>query len=49
MHIDPQPVITKDNVEVNVDGLIWVRPGLDVEEIKKRFIILMTGKTLCFN
>jgi regulator of protease activity HflC (stomatin/prohibitin superfamily) len=37
MDIDPQPVITKDNVEVKVDGLIWVRPGLDVEEIKKTF------------
>ncbi|HZH72305.1 MAG TPA: SPFH domain-containing protein [Mariniphaga sp.] len=37
MNIEPQPLITKDNVEIKVDGLIWVRPGLDVEEIKKTF------------
>lgn len=37
MDIEPQAVITKDNVEIHVDGLIWVRPGLSVEEIKKTF------------
>jgi len=37
MDIEPQPVITKDNVEINVDGLIWVRPGLEAEHIKKTF------------
>ena len=37
MNIDPQAVITKDNVEITVDGLIWVRPGLEPEDIKKTF------------
>ena len=37
MDIEPQPVITKDNVEIQVDVLIWVRPGLDSEDIKKTF------------
>ncbi len=37
MSIKPQPVITKDNVEIMVDGLVWVRPGLQAEEIKKTF------------
>ena len=37
MDIEPQPVITKDNVEIKVDGLIWVRPGLDTEDIQKTF------------
>ncbi len=37
MDIEPQAVITKDNVEIQVDGLIWVRPGLDAENIKKTF------------
>ncbi len=37
MDIEPQPVITKDNVEIQVDGLIWVRPGLQAEEIQKTF------------
>lgn len=37
MDIEPQPVITKDNVEIQVDGLIWVRPGLQSEEIQKTF------------
>ena len=35
--IEPQHVITKDNVEIRVDGLIWVRPGLSTEEIQKTF------------
>ena len=54
MDIEPQPVITKDNVEINVDGLVWVRPGLEAEDIKKTFYnidnwkiaILQLGKTL---
>lgn len=37
MDIEPQPVITKDNVEIKVDGLIWVRPGLQSEDIQKTF------------
>ena len=37
MDIEPQPVITKDNVEIQVDGLIWVRPGLETEDIQKTF------------
>ncbi len=37
MDIQPQHVITKDNVEINVDGLIWVRPGFTAEEIMKTF------------
>ncbi len=37
MDIEPQPVITKDNVEIQVDGLIWVRPGLQSEDIQKTF------------
>ena len=54
MDIEPQPVITKDNVEINVDGLMWVRPGLEAEDIKRTFYnidnwklaILQLGKTL---
>ena len=37
MDIHPQPVITKDNVEINVDGIMWVRPASDEESIKKTF------------
>ena len=37
MDIEPQSVITKDNVESQVDGLIWVRPGLNAEDIKRTF------------
>ena len=37
MDIEPQSVITKDNVEINVDGIIWVRPGFTTEEIQKTF------------
>ncbi len=53
MDIEPQPVITKDNVEIQVDGLIWVRPGLQSEDIQKTFYnidnwkkaVLQLGKT----
>jgi len=37
MDIHPQPVITKDNVEILVDGIMWVRPTIDEESIKKTF------------
>jgi regulator of protease activity HflC (stomatin/prohibitin superfamily) len=53
MDIEPQPVITQDNVEIQVDGLIWVRPGLQSEDIQKTFYsiddwkkaVLQLGKT----
>ena len=37
MDIQPQAVITKDNVEIRVDGVMWVRPAPDEESIKKTF------------
>ncbi len=37
MDIEPQPVITKDNVEITVDGIMWVRPTADEEGIKRTF------------
>ncbi len=37
MDIPPQPVITKDNVEIRVDGVMWVRPAADEESIKQTF------------
>ncbi|NOY74480.1 MAG: SPFH/Band 7/PHB domain protein [Kiritimatiellaeota bacterium] len=37
MNILPQEVITKDNVEIKVDGIIWVRPDYSEENIKKTF------------
>jgi regulator of protease activity HflC (stomatin/prohibitin superfamily) len=37
MDIHPQPVITKDNVEILVDGIMWVRPTIDEESIKRTF------------
>ncbi len=37
MDVPPQPVITKDNVEIRVDGVMWVRPASDEESIKKTF------------
>jgi len=37
MDINPQAVITKDNVEIMVDGVMWVRPASDEESIKKTF------------
>jgi regulator of protease activity HflC (stomatin/prohibitin superfamily) len=37
MNIPPQSVITKDNVEIRVDGVMWVRPASDEESIKKTF------------
>ena len=37
MDIHPQEVITKDNVEIRVDGIMWVRPAPDEEAIKRTF------------
>lgn len=37
MDIHPQSVITKDNVEITVDGIMWVRPAADEESIKRTF------------
>jgi regulator of protease activity HflC (stomatin/prohibitin superfamily) len=37
MDIPPQSVITQDNVEIHVDGVMWVRPASDEESIKKTF------------
>lgn len=37
MDIPPQSVITKDNVEISVDGVMWVRPQGDEESIKQTF------------
>jgi regulator of protease activity HflC (stomatin/prohibitin superfamily) len=37
MDIHPHPVITKDNVEILVDGIMWVRPTADEEAIKRTF------------
>ncbi|MCP4163155.1 MAG: SPFH/Band 7/PHB domain protein [Deltaproteobacteria bacterium] len=37
MDINPQKVITKDNVEIDVDGIMWVKPGDSEEYIKRTF------------
>jgi regulator of protease activity HflC (stomatin/prohibitin superfamily) len=37
MDIPAQSVITKDNVEIHVDGVMWVRPASDEESIKRTF------------
>jgi regulator of protease activity HflC (stomatin/prohibitin superfamily) len=37
MEIHPQPVITKDNVEIVVDGIMWARPTIEEEAIKRTF------------
>jgi regulator of protease activity HflC (stomatin/prohibitin superfamily) len=37
MDIHPQAVITKDNVEIMVDGIMWVRPTIEEEAIKRTF------------
>ena len=44
MDIPPQPVITKDNVEIRVDGVMWVRPKSDEESIKRTFYNIDTWK-----
>ncbi|MBN1313953.1 MAG: SPFH/Band 7/PHB domain protein [Anaerolineales bacterium] len=37
MEIHPQPVITKDNVEIVVDGIMWARPTIEEDSIKRTF------------
>jgi regulator of protease activity HflC (stomatin/prohibitin superfamily) len=37
MEIHPQAVITKDNVEIMVDGIMWARPTIEEDAIKKTF------------
>ena len=37
MDIQPQSVITQDNVEIQVDGVMWVRSATDEESIKRTF------------
>jgi regulator of protease activity HflC (stomatin/prohibitin superfamily) len=44
MDIPPQAVITKDNVEIRVDGVMWVRPASDEESIKRTFYNIDTWK-----
>jgi regulator of protease activity HflC (stomatin/prohibitin superfamily) len=45
MDIPPQPVITQDNVEIRVDGVMWVRPKADEESIKRTFYNIDDWKT----
>lgn len=37
MDIAPQHVITRDNVEITVDGVMWARPTADEDGIKRTF------------
>lgn len=39
MDIEPQPVITKDNVEITVDGVMWVRPAGNEESISPTLLL----------
>lgn len=44
MEIHPQHVITKDNVEIRVDGIMWVRPAPDEESIKRTYYAIDNWK-----
>jgi regulator of protease activity HflC (stomatin/prohibitin superfamily) len=37
MEIHPQAVITKDNVEIVVDGIMWARPTIEEDAIQRTF------------
>lgn len=49
MDIQPQEVITKDNVEIKVDGIIWVRPGYEEDNIKRTFYNIDNWKQAVMN
>lgn len=38
--IKPQTVITKDNVEIRIDGIMWARLQEDEESVKKSFYVI---------
>jgi len=44
LDINPQSVITKDNVEITVDGIIWAKPYDSEEAIKKTFYSIDSWK-----
>ena len=46
MDIMPQNVITKDNVEISVDGVMWVRPSAEEDSINALSITSMIGSGL---
>lgn len=47
LNISPQSVITKDNVEISVDGIMWARPRDDVKNIKRTFYSIDDWKHAC--
>jgi regulator of protease activity HflC (stomatin/prohibitin superfamily) len=47
LNISPQPVITKDNVEIRVDGIMWARPKSTIEDIKRSFYEIDEWKNAC--
>jgi len=44
MEIHPQSVITHDNVEIKVDGIMWVRPSEEEDAIKRTFYAIDNWK-----
>jgi len=44
LDIPPRPVITKDRIEIQVDGIMWVRPAFDEESIKRTFYNIVNWK-----